>query len=88
MCLGLTTGYVPEKKESVKTTSLLKRKTNFDKIKDMTINELAVFYPCPYSREIEDDECKNKNCITCTKQWLESEVEGCPTNSKQTSLLD
>ncbi len=74
MCLGLTTGYVPEEKnESVKTTSLLKRKTNFDKIKNMTIDELACVLLCPYSKC--DDECMNNDCITCTRQWLESEVE-------------
>lgn len=64
------------------------RMTNFEKIKQMSIDEMARscidFFSCPYG--ISGDppyincNCKigekfKYNCIDCTKHWLESEVE-------------
>lgn len=63
--------------------------TNFEKIKQMSIDEMARscidFFSCPYG--ISGDppyincNCKigekfKYNCIDCTKHWLESEAEG------------
>lgn len=65
------------------------RMTNFEKIKQMSIDEMARscidFFSCPYG--ISGDppyincNCKigekfKYNCIDCTKHWLESEAEG------------
>ena len=61
-----------------KKMSLLKPYTNFEKIKNMSINELALFYPCPYDTDNDRDGSiceKNDDCIGCTKRWLESEAE-------------
>lgn len=64
------------------------RMTNFEKIKQMSIDEMARscidFFSCPYG--ISGDppyincNCKigekfKYNCIDCTKHWLESEAE-------------
>ena len=62
--------------------------TNFEKIKQMSIDEMARssidFFSCPYNIPGDPQysycDCKigekfNHNCINCTKHWLESEVE-------------
>lgn len=47
--------------------------TNFEKIKSMSINEMArscmSFFACPMEKRF------NNSCIDCTRHWLESEVE-------------
>lgn len=51
--------------------TLLKKKTNFDKLKTSSLSEMACMLTCPYDKDFEtDDFCKGKNCIDCTKQWL------------------
>lgn len=85
MCLGLGNSYVPEKKESVKTTSLLKRKTNNDRINEMSIEEKAEFLTrktkcifCDDEVMREQTDCRSLKACTeyCKwKQWLESEAE-------------
>lgn len=56
--------------------------TNFEKIKAMTVEEMAktdmgVFFSCPYNTPYVG--CKNEkkfdSCVDCTKHWLESEAE-------------
>lgn len=51
--------------------------TNFEKIKSMTLEEMAKstdpFFACPYGLSWED--CEDCDCIECTKEWLEREVE-------------
>lgn len=47
--------------------------TNYEKIKQMSIEEMAYTIMCPY--DTEPDMCNNDNCIKCTKAWLESEAE-------------
>lgn len=47
-------------------------KTNYDRIKQMSIDEMAYTIMCPY--EINQDICNENNCIKCTKAWLEQEV--------------
>ncbi len=48
------------------------KQTNFERIKAMTVEEMAVVIMCPY---LYSEPCGNdKNCNTCCKEWLESEV--------------
>lgn len=47
--------------------------TNYEKIKQMSVEEMAFMLMCPY--DADPDKCNKINCIKCTKQWLESEVE-------------
>lgn len=51
--------------------------TNFEKIKSMTLEEMAEstnpFFACPYGFSCGD--CKDGDCIECTKEWLEREVK-------------
>ena len=53
---------------------------NFEKIKSMSVDEMAEFikcgdcYYCP-ARWCEDDELNDESCTKKLKQWLESEVE-------------
>ena len=52
-------------------------RTNFEKIKSMTLEEMAEsanpFFACPYGFSFGD--CKDGDCIECTKEWLEREVK-------------
>ena len=77
MCIGLVSGYNPPKpRENAEKVSLLKPYTNFDKIKDMKLNELAeklaiveVNAACVYCEpnQIDYITVKEKR----KKQWLE-----------------
>lgn len=58
------------------------RMTNFEKIKQMSIDEMArsrmFFFDCPYGTPCvgcSKGKKFNNSCIDCTKHWLESEVE-------------
>lgn len=57
--------------------------TNYERIKSMSIDEMAEcympFFSCPYDTP-EYSGCEmgkqfDYDCIQCTKHWLESEVE-------------
>lgn len=57
-----------------------KVKTNYDRIRIMSIDELVEFmqkcgwdFP-PYCDYNESKTC-DQNCLRCAKEWLESEVE-------------
>lgn len=57
--------------------------TNFEKIKSMSIDDMArscmKFFSCPYGTPYvgcETGKKFNDNCIDCTKHWLESEASG------------
>lgn len=59
------------------------RMTNFERIKSMSIDEMARscidFFSCPYGTPYVGcpmEKRFNNSCIDCTKHWLESEVEG------------
>lgn len=72
MCLGLATGY--QRNEEKTTTSLLKPYTNFDKLKESSIDEAATLLAntcafCPHK-----DSCTDTDCETAMKEWLESEA--------------
>lgn len=51
--------------------------TNFEKIKSMTLEEMAEsanpFFACPYG--LKSGDCADGDCIECTKEWLEREVK-------------
>lgn len=58
------------------------RMTNFERIKSMSIDEMARscidFFSCPYGTPYVScpmEKRFNNSCIDCTKHWLESEVE-------------
>lgn len=58
------------------------RMTNFEKIKQMSIDEMARscidFFSCPYGTPYVGcpmEKRFNNSCIDCTKHWLESEVD-------------
>ncbi len=58
------------------------RMTNFEKIKKMSIDEMARscmdFFSCPYGTPYVGCPMENQfnhSCIDCTKHWLESEVD-------------
>lgn len=87
MCLGMAGGYIEPKEE--KKTTLLKRKTNFDKLKDLSVWDFAGkidefvqgdFDICPFSKVYGDHQiCKINTLGWSCKQrylrWLESEAE-------------
>lgn len=63
-------------------TFTLATMTNFEKIKSMSIDEMARSCSCPYNISgdppyinCEIGEKFKYNCIDCTKHWLESEAE-------------
>ncbi len=47
--------------------------TNFDRIKAMSVEELAKIIMCPFDGM--DDLCVDTNCNMCCEKWLESEVQ-------------
>lgn len=58
------------------------RMTNFERIKSMSIDEMARscidFFSCPYGTPYVGcpmEKRFNNSCIDCTKHWLESEIE-------------
>lgn len=58
------------------------RMTNFERIKSMSIDEMARscidFFSCPYGTPYVGcpmEKRFNGSCIDCTKHWLESEVD-------------
>ena len=61
-------------------TSKFKAKTNFDRIKEMSVDELADLLgeaECIHYDTgcvIPVAECLDENCKICAKKWLESEV--------------
>lgn len=88
MCIGLASGYIEPKEE--KKMTLLKRKTNFDNLKELSAWDFAGKIDefvqgdcdiCPFSTMIGDEqECrlfdyKPTTCRRKYQQWLESEVE-------------
>ena len=52
-------------------------KTNFDRIKAMSVEEMAKIIQCPEGRNSDQGKrnCLHDiSCYQCKKQWLESEV--------------
>lgn len=63
--------------EKIANKEVTKVTTNFEKIKSMTLEEMAEsanpFFACPYG--FRYGSCKDGDCIECTKEWLEREVK-------------
>ena len=63
--------------EKITDKEVAKVTTNFEKIKSMTLEEMAEsanpFFACPYGFDLE--YCKDRDCIKCTKKWLKRVVE-------------
>ncbi len=55
--------------------------TNFGKIKNMSIEDMAMIIMCPYDGVADKGECPEsyKNCVQCCKDWLEREADDCET---------
>lgn len=53
--------------------------TNYERIKQMSIDEMAYVLMCPNECDLAVIECYKVDdccdCISCVKKWLESEVE-------------
>lgn len=52
--------------------------TNYDRIRNMSIEEMVVSLMCPADIDCKfekPDDCKEENCCKCTLEWLESEVK-------------
>lgn len=47
--------------------------TNADKIREMTVEELAEIIMCPH--ETEPDLCNKPSCIECCREWLQEAAE-------------
>lgn len=78
---GKDFGHCKERRGSHQYCFTPKKQTNYDRIRNMSVEELAKFIPdwsytkaCKCDEEIYAD-CDNK-CWKCVKEWLESEVEG------------
>lgn len=55
--------------------SQTKPKTNYDKIRNMTLEEMAI-YLCSTELPIcplQDPHCRDNNCSKCFEEWLKSE---------------
>ena len=56
------------------------KQTNFDKIKSMDVEQLAMMLMCPaeydaaFNRRSKCTGGFDNNCLKCTKEWLESEA--------------
>lgn len=49
--------------------------TRYEFIKTLSLNNMALLFPCPYGRRpYLDTECNDKNCTECTKEWLSEEL--------------
>lgn len=55
--------------------------TNYERIKNMSVEEMAVAIPCPLDIDgffTRPEKCmcgEEYDCVECTKIWLNSEVE-------------
>ena len=62
--------------EKIADKEVTKVTTNFEKIKSMTLEEMAEsanpFFTCPYGLNYVD--CEELDCFKCTREWLEREV--------------
>lgn len=53
--------------------------TNYERIKNMSVEEMANFFEnlceCPPGCDIYSGYCLSNRCIDCQSKWLESEVD-------------
>lgn len=60
------------------TAVKVRKMTNYEKIKQMSVEEMALLLMCPAEYDLSFKDCEgeyNKNCNGCVKEWLEQEVE-------------
>lgn len=60
--------------------------TNADKIRSMTVEELAKFIRCQNPLDI--DECAKINCNDCALKWLNKEAEQTMSETKQKTMME
>ena len=50
--------------------------TNYEKIKALSVEQLAMLMPCPEGKG-EEEDCffSGKNCVKCRIDWLLQEAE-------------
>lgn len=61
--------------------------TNYEKIRSMTVEELAKFIRCQNPRDI--DECAKISCYDCGLKWLKEEAEQTmPETKKQKTMME
>ena len=57
------------------------KKTNFERIKEMSVEELTglitklAFFPCELCEREHNASCTHEDCFNIHKKWLESEVD-------------
>lgn len=53
-----------------------KPQTNYDRIKNMSVEEMAEWLANSNLKQCKKDflKCIKTNCVNCQKEWLESEV--------------
>ena len=60
-------------------------KTNMDRIKNMTIGEMAAAIWCPYVKEgalpCMDEDLDSQGCLDCRREWIQREVEAVNENN-------
>lgn len=66
--------------EKITDKEVTKVTTNFEKIKSMTLEEMAEsanpFFACPYGFDLGYCQAfKDCDCIECTKEWLERRLK-------------
>lgn len=69
--------------------------TNFERIKNMTSDELAMFLMkvnCAYAEDCMIFDCKypniNNNCAICFKEWLENEYDIRPKTPSPLKVIE
>lgn len=69
--------------------------TNFERIKNMTPDELAMFLMkanCAYAEDCMIFDCKypniNNNCAICFKEWLEKEYDIRPKTPSPLKVIE
>jgi len=64
---------------------------NFERIQQMTIEELSDVIMCPAMARLASINCKEQEpCAECKKRWLMEEEKECPTSNvaEQTEVSD
>ena len=70
---GFGDGCLAEVKDALWRHGYTRKKTNADRIRAMSDEELAYWIMCPYDSPFCDGT--EHNCIECTKEWLQQPIE-------------
>nr|DAH99467.1 MAG TPA: hypothetical protein [Caudoviricetes sp.] len=75
---NITALHIEKCRLETKLRNLQQVKTNADRIRNMSDEELAELMPCPYMKD-QYDECvhgwHDYDCSKCKLEWLQSEAE-------------